>query len=64
MEEARKKRGGSDTARENKMTGVVAHFTRDERRRVGMAAASTGQTVKEYVRQAALEKSKKVLDGT
>ena len=55
MTEKRKKRGGSDSARENNQVGVVAYFSRADRIRIGVAAARLGLTVKAFVEQAALK---------
>jgi len=49
-----KKRGGSDTARERGLVGVVVHFTPDERAAVGRAAQVAALTVKEFCRRATL----------
>jgi uncharacterized protein (DUF1778 family) len=54
MTEKAKKRGGSDTARERGLTGVVAHFSPRERSLIGMAAEARGLAVKDFVREAAL----------
>ena len=48
MTEKRKKRGGSATAREAGLVGIVVHVTREERRQIGIAAARDEQTVKAF----------------
>lgn len=61
MDESKKaKRGGSDTARERGLTGVVVHLTQEERTLIGIAAASKRIPVKEFVRLAALEAARKI----
>jgi uncharacterized protein (DUF1778 family) len=57
-----KKRGGSDTAREKGLTGIVVHVSPEQRRQIGVAAARAGQTVKAFSTAAVLaaaEKSQK-----
>ena len=57
------KRGGSDSAREAGLTGVVVHFTEDERRTVGAAAALEGLPggVKAWIRSVAVSMAQKKL---
>lgn len=60
----RKKRGGSDSARENGLVGIVVHVTPQERRLLGMASESERQPggVKAFVRRSALSAAKKILE--
>lgn len=60
-EKKKPRRGGSDSAREKGLTGVVIHLTPEQRRQVGAAAALAGQTVKAFCASAALEASDMVL---
>lgn len=62
MAEKKRKRGGSDTAREAGLTGVIAHFTPEQRRRVGAAASIAGDgSVKAFVTRAALTLAEEIL---
>jgi hypothetical protein len=47
-------RGGSDSARDKGLVGIVVHVTPDERRLLGMAAEAAGVPLKEFVRLKAL----------
>jgi uncharacterized protein (DUF1778 family) len=61
-EENRKRRGGSDSARENGLTGIVVHVTPEQRRRIGAAASLAGDgSVKAFVARAALELTERIL---
>jgi uncharacterized protein (DUF1778 family) len=57
MPEERKKRGGSDSAREAGLVGIVIHVTPEERHQIGVAAAHAGQKVKAFCREAAVRAS-------
>jgi hypothetical protein len=54
-DDGRPKRGGSDSARQAGLTGIVVHVSPEERRRLGTAAGAAGLSVKEFCRRAALE---------
>lgn len=61
-----KKRGGSNTAKEKKLVGIVVHVTPDEHKRLHDAVAPAGFAgragggLKEFVRQAALAAAEKL----
>jgi hypothetical protein len=59
--DGRPKRGGSDTARVNELTGIVIHVTRQHRLRIGIAASAAGLTAKEFVRRAAVEAAEETI---
>jgi uncharacterized protein (DUF1778 family) len=57
MASEKKKRGGSDTAREKGLTGIVVHVSKEQRQRIGAAAALAGAQVKAFC-------TALILDGT
>jgi hypothetical protein len=54
MPEPSKKRGGSHSAREKGLKGVVVHVTPDDYAALAQAAAHAGLSIKEFCRLAAL----------
>jgi uncharacterized protein (DUF1778 family) len=60
--EKRRKRGGSESAKEAGLTGVVVHFTPEQRRLVGMAAAAaSAASVKAFCATAVLAEAEKIM---
>lgn len=55
MTDKPKKRGGSHSAREKGLVGIVVHVTPEEYARLKAAAAASGKTLKEFCRLAALK---------
>jgi hypothetical protein len=51
-------RGGSDSARARGLTGIVVHVTPEERALVGAQAGRAVLPVKEYARQAILDRAR------
>lgn len=59
----RPKRGGSDTARELGLVGVVAHFAPEDRKTLGVAAALAGESVKAYLQRVGMEAARRDAGG-
>lgn len=51
--------GGSDTARRLGLTGIVAHFTPEDRKILGAAAALTGESAKAYLQRVGMEAARR-----